>query len=264
MFEEVIKMSALGALITLDDNVFLRIMLAQPIACGSLIGLFAGDIRLGAAIGAFFQLLWVFDVPAGGFVSIDYASCTSVTTILMVVARWQGIAFQNAAVVCLPIFALLGIGSGMASTSLTKSLRRFNQVFVDRAEAGLEKGNTNAVWSSNLLALLPMFAKSFLVIFVPVLFGTLVIVPLGKRLCASLSVTCSVPWLTVAFLGVGIGIGLRALVERSGLLLSLLSAGLVVFLIKGTGLRGPVALVWTLVGCVLITLVWLKLRPNER
>ncbi|HUT02286.1 MAG TPA: PTS sugar transporter subunit IIC [bacterium] len=257
-----VLMSAAGALISLDENVLFRGMFAQPIACGSILGLLTGDLRHGVAVGAILQLLWLFDVPAGGFISIDYTSCTAVSTILMIVSLRAGMPEKTAYVLALPAFVLLGLLVGALSSHLMKRLRKFNEVLVERAIVGLEKGKLSAVATNNLMGLPLAFGQTFCLLLAATVGGGMLLVPVLLKIAPRIHGTC--PWLAVALLAAGIGIGLRGLGEHHSVLFSLLSMAAAFIMIRFKMLAPSLLAALVILSCLIIFLLWQGLRPDER
>jgi mannose/fructose/N-acetylgalactosamine-specific phosphotransferase system component IIC len=256
-------MSAVGALLSLDDNVLFRGMFAQPLACGSILGLLIGDLRLGATVGAILQLLWLFDVPAGGFISIDYTSCTTISLALLLPLIKTGLSVKEALVVGLPFFVLIGLLSGALSSHLTKRLRRFNELMVERAVRGVDNGRISSVWRNNTTALLPMFAKAFAIILASILAGLSLESLLLPFLVGHFDVSVHGFWLA-ALPAAGIGIGLRALREHRGLAFAGISMAAALVIMRLKVLSGVLAAVVVLLGCLVLFLAWWRLIPHER
>ena len=257
-----VLMSAAGALISLDENVMFRGMFAQPIACGSILGLLMGDLRHGVAVGAILQLLWLFDVPAGGFISIDYTSCTAVSTILMAVSLRSGMPQRAAYVLALPAFILLGLLVGALSSRLMRRLRKFNETLVQRTIAGLERGKLSAVTTNNLMGLLLAFCQTFALLVAATVGGGMLLVPSLVRIAPAIHGTC--PWLAVGLLAAGIGVGLRSLGEHRSLLFSFISMAAAFIMIRLKILAPSLVGAPVILSCLLIFLLWQGLRPNER
>ena len=263
MLELALAMSAVGALLSLDDNVLFRGMFAQPIACGSILGLLFGDLRLGATVGAILQLLWLFDVPAGGFISIDYTSCTTISLALLLPLIESGLTMKEALILGLPISVLIGMLGGALSSHLTKRLRRFNEVFVERAVRGVDNGKISSVWRNNTAPLLPMFAKALIVILASILAGIFVAFPLLRFLLRHFDVSVHGFWMA-ALPAAGIGIGLRALREHRGVVFAGISMVAALIIMRINALSAPLAAVFVLLSCLIVFFVWWKLSPNER
>ena len=262
-FELALAMSAVGALLSLDDNILFRGMLAQPLACGSILGLLIGDLRLGATVGAILQLLWLFDVPAGGFISIDYTSCTTISLALLLPLTKTGLSVKEALVVGLPFFVLIGMLSGALSSHLTKRLRRFNELIVERAVRGVDNGRISSVWRNNTAALLPMFAKAFAIILISILAGLSLESLLLPFLVRNFDISVHGFWLA-ALPAAGIGVGLRALREHRGIAFAGMSMAAVLMIMRLKVLSGVLAAVLVLLGCLVLFLAWWRLIPNER
>jgi mannose/fructose/N-acetylgalactosamine-specific phosphotransferase system component IIC len=169
---------------------------------------------------------------------------------------------SKALLVALPAFVLIGIGAGALSSNLTKRLRHFNELFLRRAAQGIDSGRIGAIWRNHLLALLPMFAKSFSIMAVSILAGWLLLVPLMLRL-DRIDDTRAIVAITSSLLAAGVGIGVRATAERHWLWFVLCSTAWAAVILL-SGLSGPLAMAAIILGCLLITLLWQRLRPSEQ
>jgi len=263
MLHLALLMSAVGALLSLDDNVLFRWMFAQPIVCGSILGLAIGNLRLGATVGAILQLLWLFDVPAGGFISIDYTCCTTISLALMLPLIHAGFSMKEALVVGLPFFVLVGMLGGALSSHLTKRLRRFNEMIVQRAVRGVENGNISSIWRNNTVALLPMFAKAFIVILVSILAGIFIVFPPLRSLLRHFDISVHGLWIA-ALPAAGIGIGLSALREHHSIVFAGVSMIAALVIVRINSLSAPIAGVLVFLSCFVVFLAWLRLSPNGR
>ncbi|MCD6328432.1 PTS sugar transporter subunit IIC [bacterium] len=262
MLNASLAMSALGAVLCLDDNIVLRIMLAQPIACGSLLGLFMGDLRLGVTVGAVLQLLWLFDIPAGGFITIDYTSCTVIVTALLFISLWSGMPRSGALMIGFPVYLILGTAAGAVSSLLTRLLRRFNEAFAERATQGIANGRFSSVSWNNLLAIVPMFVKHLGLIFLTILFGWLVLLPPLIRLSAHLDCAGSNAFIAGPLIAAGVGIGLRSTRAHGSFLFSGCSMALAFLMVKYAGLQGRGLLGLVLCCCLALTLIWRKVAAR--
>jgi len=262
IFGLALALSAVGALLSLDDNVLFRGMFAQPIVCGSIMGLLLGDLRLGASVGAVLQLLWLFDVPAGGFISIDYTSCTAVSLGMLLPLIKSGLNMTESLMLGLPFAVLIGMLGGAISSHLTKRLRRFNEVIVEKATRGVNDGRIASVWRCNTVALLPMFAKGFVVILLSILVGLSLEFHLVRFLVRHFGVHTHEFWIA-ALPAAGVGIGLRALGQRRGIVFASLSMVAALALMRVSALSVPLAAVLILMSCLVIYLMWHRLSPSE-
>jgi len=260
----VVIASLLGAIIALDDNVVLRVMLAQPIACGVLVGLVMGDVRSGLIVGLIFELLWVFDIPAGGFISQNPAIGTAVTTILYVLVSQPGARPAPQGGLALPILAIVGIGAAVLSVAATKRLRHFNERFYARAVRGVASGRLSSVWRNHLAALVPMLLKNFAIILVAVLGTKFAILPLLGRLWPGSAQ--APPRVAVAvFVSAGVGIGLEASRSAGWIWMSVLSMVVAAAIVLAIGPGRPILrLAAVLSGCGIVTLIWERTRVGKR
>lgn len=143
-----------------------------------------------------------------------------------------------------------------------KRLRKFNEVLVERAIVGIDKGKLSAVATNNLAGLPLVFGQTFCLVAAATIGGGMLLVPVLLKIAPRIHATC--PWLAVGLLAAGIGIGLRALGEHHSVLFSFLSMAAAFIIIRLKMLAPSLVAALVILTCLIIFLVWQGLRPDER
>src|SRR3989339_1766376 len=86
---EIIALSFLAALLSVDVTLFGQFMISRPIVCGPLIGYFLGDIKTGLWVGMLVDLIWIGNIPMGAAIPTYATAMTVLPTI------WASISFPG-------------------------------------------------------------------------------------------------------------------------------------------------------------------------
>jgi mannose/fructose/N-acetylgalactosamine-specific phosphotransferase system component IIC len=144
--------AAAVAVLELDSASVGPFLLSRPFVLGPLVGVWRGELWLGAALGAAFEALTLEELPLGGRLEIS-----------------PGIAAATAAwLVCPPVHLepaaafLLGLAAGRAHALLELGARR-RRLGAARAEARLSAGRPAALGREIAATLLAQAALGFVV-----------------------------------------------------------------------------------------------------
>jgi PTS system mannose-specific IIC component len=253
---DVLTISLIGGLLSLDSIAVFQGMLSQPIVAATLIGFLLDDTGTGLMIGMLFQLLWMSNVPAGAVVPPDNSvlACICSGTAILGSAFWNpSIAIMFSLIITL-IFAPVTAWTDMW-------VRQFNNRLVASAEASVLQGHFQAIPLKHLTGVFIFFLKGFILI----LIGTILILLIEKGLS---QINIEVPFLTSGYiikvadlfntLFITIGIGSAAqLVRGSGGLKSFFVAAFLAMLLA-EGMKLPLGI--SLLLAVLASLIKVKSR----
>ncbi|MCD4814190.1 PTS sugar transporter subunit IIC [bacterium] len=157
--EQVLWLSALGALLALDHAMVGQFMFAQPLVVGSIFGVLLGDLPTGLLAGAMVQLLWINVLPVGAYIPSDYTITGGMTAALTV------FFMQTAAMNIGPAMVLalgVAIPAGIVSGKLDILVRHFNSRLAARSEAVVESEGLSGVTRLNVMGLLGTYLRNFL------------------------------------------------------------------------------------------------------
>ena len=161
---ELLIVSFIGGLITLDATVFGQFMISRPIVAGPIIGWLCGDVKTGIIIGALIELLWIGVVPVGVGVPPDSAIVSIIATALA----------ANKAPFAAALAIIFSVPLGIVFKRLDIAHRKWNRVSLPVVENGIKNGRyyvlTLVIWLGVFLS----FVKSFLFLFICIfLFNTI-------------------------------------------------------------------------------------------
>ncbi len=151
---EIIALSFLAALLSVDVTLFGQFMISRPIVCGPLIGYFLGDIKTGLWVGMLVDLIWIGNIPMGAAIPTDATAVTVLSTI------WGIIVFpgQRAGVV---LALALAVIAGVLFKQVDIGMRYYNIRIVHWMENGVRKGNDSYINYSVYLGIALFIVKSF-------------------------------------------------------------------------------------------------------
>lgn len=148
----------IGSLISLDQTVFLQIMISQPIVCGTIIGWFLGNIQFGVLIGILLQLIWIKELSLGGTIPPD-------STIATIIGVSIPLIINNTNSLSTFISIIIGILAGISSMKTEIITRKINNKIAQKVENLVKMGKFEKISIVNWQGILIAFTKSFLLIF---------------------------------------------------------------------------------------------------
>lgn len=157
--EHLLWLSALGAVLALDQAVVGQFMLSQPLVVSTLFGWLLGDLTTGLFAGAMMQLLWSNVLPVGAYIPSDHSVSAGIATVLAIRLSQDGWLGPTALVFAL----LLSIPAGWVSGRLDVFVRHGNSRLARQAEQWLNRWGGRGLAALNLSGLVTMFARNFLV-----------------------------------------------------------------------------------------------------
>lgn|GEM_PF-1277395 len=181
---DLLTVSFIGGLLSLDNVAVLQTMLSQPIVAATLIGFLLDNTEIGLLIGVLLQFLWTSNVPAGAVVPPD----NSVLACIGASAAILGAQFWNPSVAIFFSLVMTVVFAPITAWA-DAQVRQFNNQLALSADASALEGNFRAIPLKHLSGVLIFFLKGFILI----LSGTSLILLLEKGL---LQVSSSVPFLT--------------------------------------------------------------------
>jgi mannose/fructose/N-acetylgalactosamine-specific phosphotransferase system component IIC len=162
MIAEIVSVSLLGGLLSLDVSAWGQIMVSRPIVCGPLIGLLLGDLKTGLIIGVLLELIWINVISVGAAIPPD-ATIVAVTCTTLVILTENRISlgsnFQGS-------YRIVVLALTMPLAEIFKTIdikqRKLNARFVHYLDREILKGNFKALRKVNNFSLFLFFLKGFL------------------------------------------------------------------------------------------------------
>lgn len=224
---DLLLVSFVGALISLDRTAFLQIMISQPIVAGTLVGLSLGDPFTGLTVGSVLELLWIGAVPIGSYVPPNETVAAVIATSVSVIAgREMGLI--NASLIPLMVFSILVcIPLAVFGQRVDVYVRNYNKRFALNADRLLESGDLLYIGRENLKGLFSFFTASF--------FSILLLLALGLYLTKKVypiipeQVVRGFPYAFYLLVSLGIAVSIRT--ANGKRMLTVFSAGFLLGLV---------------------------------
>ncbi len=154
MLLAIVGVALVGGLIGLDRTAAGQFMISQPIVAAPLVGWLLGDVSAGLIIGAMLELIWVLDMPVGGFVPAD-ATVSAITATAVAALTCPGGAPRSV----MGFSILLSAGTVPFTMMADTYVRTWNSRLVDAARAaGTDAASTLS--QAHLMGLGAFFLKS--------------------------------------------------------------------------------------------------------
>jgi mannose/fructose/N-acetylgalactosamine-specific phosphotransferase system component IIC len=161
---EIIYLSFLGAIFSLDVTAFGQFMISRPIVCCPILGYFLGDIKSGLWIGMIIELIWTKEIQMGAAIPHDATTVAVLTTVL-------GLTYP----VKLPGVSIIALAVASTSGVLFKYtevwVRYTNTKVLHWVETGVKEGKEDRIDKGILIGLLLFFIKAFFFYFIFILAG---------------------------------------------------------------------------------------------
>jgi mannose/fructose/N-acetylgalactosamine-specific phosphotransferase system component IIC len=162
MIIEILSISFIGGLLSLDISPWGQIMVSRPIVCGPLIGFLLGDLKTGLIIGVLLELIWINVISVGAAIPPD-ATIVAVTCTTLIILNERmlppGNNFQDS--YRMAVLALT-MPLGEIFRSIDVKQRKLNVYFVHYLEREISKGNLDTIEKVTYLSLFLFFLKGFL------------------------------------------------------------------------------------------------------
>ncbi|MHB2150498.1 PTS sugar transporter subunit IIC [Calditrichota bacterium LG25] len=135
--ETVILLSAVAAILMLDNSAAFQVLLAQPIFSGPIIGYIGGNVELGYELGFLLQLVWLSDLPIGAAIIPEGNFGSMAATILGVYLIGLHPQYSEFLVFLMICYGILGSFIGAKVVNL---IRKGNESYLNSLQQKLEQG----------------------------------------------------------------------------------------------------------------------------
>jgi mannose/fructose/N-acetylgalactosamine-specific phosphotransferase system component IIC len=165
---EVLFLSFLASLFSLDVTAFGQFMISRPIVVAPIIGFLLGDIKTGLWAGMILELIWVNVIPMGAAIPPDTTAVAVLTTV------WSITTFagqRGAVVLCL----LLAVPAGILFRQVDIALRNYNVQVMHWIEQGVAAGREQRINHGIMIGIALFFVKAFVFYIVFIFAGQWVI-----------------------------------------------------------------------------------------
>jgi len=171
MIIEILSVSFIGGLLSLDVSAWGQIMVSRPIVCGPLIGFLLGDLKTGLIIGALLELIWINVISVGAAIPPD-ATIVAVTCTTLIILTERMLQLDNNFQGSYRMVVLaLTMPMGEIFRSIDIRQRKLNAHFAHYLDQEISQGNLKTVEKVTYFSLSLFFLKGFLFSFVAISAG---------------------------------------------------------------------------------------------
>lgn len=175
--------SAAGSFLSLDRTAILQSMVSRPIVASPVIGYMLGDTMTGLLIGCVLELLFIGDLPLGGYIPPNETLISILITAITLIGHkaLSGIfvvnlpaGFNNADIIFILGFVILiSIPMDIICRKADTAVRKHNIRFYNSVVSDLGKGYLKTIGTNNTKGLVILFTVNLLTIFFLTLVGVL-------------------------------------------------------------------------------------------
>lgn len=140
--ESVILLSAVAAILMLDNAAAFQMLLAQPIFAGPILGYLGGNLELGFELGFLLQLVWLSSMPVGAAI-VPEGNFGSMAATILGVYLTQVFPDYSEFIVFLMI--VYGILSSFIGARVIHLIRKGNEIYLDWLNKKLNQGEIIAL-----------------------------------------------------------------------------------------------------------------------
>jgi len=159
---EILSVSFIGGLLSLDVSAWGQIMVSRPIVSAPLIGFLLGDLKTGLIIGALLELIWINVISVGAAIPPD-ATIVAVTCAALIMLTEKTLELDNNFQGSYRMVVLaLTMPLGEIFRSIDIKQRKLNAYFVHYLDREISKGNLGTIEKINYFSLFLFFLKGFL------------------------------------------------------------------------------------------------------
>ena len=200
-FPEVLLISLIGGIISIDIAAGWQIMISQPIVACPVIGLILGNPELGILMGILLELPWLINIPTGGVHSSEANLGAVTATSLSIYLVAQQVNTENIIVIIAIVYSLFvsHVGKHLVSFMRQSNLRLTYAADVAASNADLRK----ITWL-HTLGILYAFLLGFSLIGIGFSLGILILKPLAKFIHPNFDFAFGIA--QYGLLGVGFGV----------------------------------------------------------
>ena len=165
--------SFVGSGLSLDRKVAFQFMVSRPIVVAPIIGLLLGNPSGGLSAGILFELLYIGDLPIGGYLpSHETAITVASTTIALICA--ESLGMEGTILPIIAFSALLIIPVGFIFNLGEKLARSYNERFFHDAEERMMV-DYQVIWKKDLEGIITIFVATLISIFALTLAGVFIV-----------------------------------------------------------------------------------------
>ena len=193
---EIILISLLAGILSLDITAFGQFMISRPIVSASLVGYMLGNVYAGLWIGMTVELIWIAALPMGASIPLDITA----VSILAVACGLKVQPFDKAAII---LALALALGAAVLFKKADIFVRYLNVKIMRWIEVGVNEGKENRIRIGICTGLLLFFLKAFVLYLVLIYPGQEIVKFVYSNLNEKILTGLRTAWLLLPVLGMG-------------------------------------------------------------
>ncbi len=135
--ESVILLSAVAAILMLDNAAAFQMLLAQPIFASPILGYLGGNLALGFELGFLLQLIWLSSMPVGAAIVPEGNFGSMAATILGIFLTRMHPQYSEFIVFLMIVYGIL---SSFIGTKVIHLIRKSNEIYLTWLNNKLNQG----------------------------------------------------------------------------------------------------------------------------
>ena len=198
---EVLLISFIGGLISIDTASGWQIMISQPVVSCPMIGLIFGSPELGLLMGILLELPWLINIPLGGVHGSEGNLGAVVATSLSIYLKSHDINTENIIVIIAIIYSLIVSRVGI---HLVEYVRKANLMLTHLADRAAAQGDMKRITWLNMTGVIYSFFLGFILVGIGFLVGVIALKPLVAFIHPQFNVAFGLA--KYGLLGLGVGV----------------------------------------------------------
>lgn len=170
---DALLVALVGGVLALDRTAVFQTMVSRPLVTGPVVGFFLGDAWTGLVAGAVLELLFIAEIPVGGYVPQHETSVTACVTALAAasvdVLPTEAGSTTARAVTALPVALVITLPAAWIFRAADQLARNANARFFRSAEEAVGRGGEAHLVRENMKGLVVFFVASAGALFMTVL-----------------------------------------------------------------------------------------------
>jgi len=191
----------LAAFLSIDVRTIGGTMLSRPLVVAPLTGFLMGDARTGFLVAYFIELVWVGMLPVGAYLPVEVLPVTVVSVYLASTYTASLGSFSESIIMfCI----IISIPVGFMSRWLESHIRELNSRLSDYLDGEVQEERIPNVELITYMNIAVTLLKGFLVCFVPIFFGSHVLLNVYNSLPDNVKAALGTSFYLVPLVGIAV------------------------------------------------------------
>ena len=201
MHADLLVICLLAAFLSIDVRTIGGTMLSRPLVVAPLTGFLMGDARTGFLVAYFIELVWVGMLPVGAYLPVEVLPVTVVSVYLASTYTASLGSFSESIIMfCI----IISIPVGFMSRWLESHIRELNSRLSDYLDGEVQEERIPNVELITYMNIAVTLLKGFLVCFVPIFFGSHVLLNVYNSLPDNVKAALGTSFYLVPLVGIAV------------------------------------------------------------